>query len=252
MIKLAIVCAVLLAVAVSAPAWAETGLPKDTLTSSDGEIVIHPIHHATFVVEWNGTTVYVDPVGGAEAFAAYQRPDLILITHVHGDHTSADTVAGTSTDSTTIVAPKTVAEILGEVRGEIELVAPGGSLETDGIGIEAIPAYNLTENRLAFHPRDRGDNAYVVTLGGTRIFISGDTEGVPEMRALEKIDAAFVCMNLPYTMDVDQAADAVLDFAPTVVYPYHFRGKDGMSDLDRFTELVAADPAIEVRRLTWY
>jgi len=72
------------------------------------------------------------------------------------------------------------------------------------------------------------------------------------MRALEDIDAAFVCMNLPYTMDVAAAADAVLEFKPQVVFPYHYRGKGGMSDLDRFSALVAANPNIEVRLLQWY
>ncbi len=92
----------------------------------------------------------------------------------------------------------------------------------------------------------------MVTIGGKRIYIAGDTEDIPEMRALEDIDAAFVCMNLPYTMTVEQAADAVLEFAPKIVYPYHYRGKGGMSDLDEFTKRVAADPEIEVRLLKWY
>jgi L-ascorbate metabolism protein UlaG (beta-lactamase superfamily) len=115
-----------------------------------------------------------------------------------------------------------------------------------------LPAYNLDPTRLQFHPRERNDNSYLVTVGGLRLYISGDTEDIPEMRSLQNIDAAFICMNLPYTMTVEQAADAVLDFAPHIVYPYHYRGKNGMSDLDRFTALVSANPSIEVRRLAWY
>ena len=84
------------------------------------------------------------------------------------------------------------------------------------------------------------------------MYISGDTEDIPEMRALENIDAAFVCMNLPYTMDVAAAAGAVLEFKPKVVLPYHYRGQGGMSDLDVFQTLVANDPNIEVRLLDWY
>lgn len=241
--------AVALVTAISASA---TELASDTLKTSAGDLVIHPVNHATFVMEWNGKTYWVDPVGDADLFADFAKPDVILITHIHGDHTSAETVGATATESTTIVAPKTVAEKLGDVPGTMKLIAPGESLETDDIRIDAIPAYNFTKERLDFHPKERGDNSYVVTLGGTRIFVSGDTEDVPEMRSLKEIDAAFVCMNLPYTMDVDAAAAAVLAFAPKVVYPYHYRGKGGVSDLEHFGELVAENPEIEVRLLDWY
>lgn len=228
-------------------------LATDTIATNNGELVIHPVHHATFVMIWNDTTIYVDPVGGAELFSNFDEPDLILITHIHGDHTSTETVEGVATEATTIVAPATVAEKLGEgMSDRLAIIANGESYESNGIQLEAVPAYNLAEDRLQFHPKERGDNAYVVTIGGKRIFISGDTEGVPEMRALDGIDAAFVCMNLPYTMDVNQAADAVLDFAPGIVYPYHFHGKGGASDLDEFKRLVAANPNIEVRILAWY
>lgn len=225
----------------------------ETIAAAGGGIAVHPINHATFVMEHGGMTIYVDPVGGADVFSAFDRPDVILITHIHGDHTSAETVAGVSTDETLILAPTTVADKLGsDVKGDLTIIANGESFKRPGLEVEAIPAYNLSEDRLEFHPKERGDNAYVVTIGGTRIFISGDTEDTPEMRALEDIDAAFLCMNLPYTMTVERAADATLAFAPKVVYPYHYRGKGGMSDLEAFTTIVAADPNIEVRLLQWY
>ena len=111
--------------------------------------------------------------------------------------------------------------------------------------------YNLTEDRKKFHTKGRG-NGYVVTMGGKRIYISGDTEDIPEMRGLKDIDAAFVCMNLPYTMDVDHAAAAVLAFKPKIVYPYHYRGAKEMSDVEKFKTLVSKDKSIEVRPLKWY
>jgi L-ascorbate metabolism protein UlaG (beta-lactamase superfamily) len=225
----------------------------ETIASAGGGIAVHPINHATFVMEHGGTTIYVDPVGGGDVFSAFDPPDVILITHIHGDHTSAETVAAVSTEQTLILAPTTVADKLGrEISGELTIIANGGSFRRPGLEVEAIPAYNLSEDRLEFHPKERGDNAYVVALGGARIFISGDTEDTPEMRALENIDAAFLCMNLPYTMTVERAADATLAFAPKIVYPYHYRGKGGMSDLEAFKTIVAADPAIEVRLLDWY
>ena len=120
------------------------------------------------------------------------------------------------------------------------------------ITIEAIPMYNLREEALKFHPKDRG-NGYVLTLGDERIYISGDTEDIPEMRKLKDIDIAFVCMNLPYTMTVDNAASAVLDFKPKYVYPYHYRGTEGLSDVSKFKDIVNdGNPDIEVVQLDWY
>jgi L-ascorbate metabolism protein UlaG (beta-lactamase superfamily) len=234
-------------------AVAFAGSPSDgTIATDDGPLVIHTVEHASFVMQWNGRTIAVDPVGGASEYDALGKADLILITHIHGDHLSVETVHGLAAASTVIVSPASVAEKFPEAdRGRITILANGGSVNWGESLIEAIPMYNLTPERQAFHPKGRG-NGYVVTLGGTRIYIAGDTEDIPEMRGLEDIDAAFVCVNLPYTMDVAAAADAVLDFKPKVVFPYHYRGKGGMSDMDEFRSLVAKDPSIEVRVLEWY
>jgi len=223
-----------------------------TIATGKGPLTIHPIEHATFVMQWNDKTIAVDPIGGVAPFEAFGKADLILITHIHGDHLSVDTVKGLAESSTVIVGPASVAEKFPEAdRSRITVVANGESVNWGESVIKATPMYNLTPERQAFHPKGRG-NGYVVTLGGTRIYIAGDTEDIPEMRALENVDAAFVCMNLPYTMDVTAAADAVLEFKPKVVFPYHYRGKGGMSDLDEFRSLVAKDPNIEVRMLEWY
>ena len=223
-----------------------------TIETGQGPLAIHPVEHASFVMLWNDMTIAVDPIGGEAPYGAFGKADLILITHIHGDHLSVDTVKGLTGSSTLIIAPPSVAEKFSEDdRGRITVVGNGETVNWGESLIEAIPMYNITPDRQDFHPKGRG-NGYVVTLGGARIYIAGDTEDIPEMRALENIDAAFVCMNLPYTMDVASAADAVLEFKPKVVFPYHYRGKGGMSDLDEFRALVAEDPTIEVRVLQWY
>lgn len=224
------------------------------IATEKGDLVIHPVNHATFVVEWDGKTIYVDPVGGADRFKKFAKADFIFITDIHGDHLNADTVKAVAGPDTDIVAPKAVIDKLGDA--EKSLASPMANGETRVfrkglVEVRTVPMYNLTEERKKFHEKGRG-NGYVLTLGGKRIYISGDTEDIPEMRALKNIDAAFVCMNLPYTMDVDRAADAVLAFKPRIVFPYHYRGKDGMSDVGKFKTLVAKDPTIEVRQLEWY
>src|SRR5213076_1891288 len=143
--------------------------------------------------------------------------------------------------SATIVAPAAVAEKLPE-KLQTTVLANGETKSVAGISVEAVPMYNLTADRLKFHIKGRG-NGYVVTLGGKLIYLSGDTEDIPEMRALKNIDVAFVCMNLPYTMTEEQAASAVREFKPRIVYPYHYRG----SDTGKFQKLVGSDGGIEVR-----
>jgi len=225
----------------------------DKVPTEQGDLTIHPVQHGTLVLEWNDKTIYVDPVGGAEPFEKFKRPDLILITDVHGDHLNAETVTAVSTDATQIVAPQAVAEKLPEAtKPRTTVLANGKTTTAAGIGIEAMPMYNLTEERLKFHTKGRG-NGYVLALGGKRVYVSGDTEDIPEMRALKDIDVAFVCMNLPYTMTPERAADAVLEFKPKIVYPYHYRGAGRkMSDVALFKKLVGKNPDIEVRLRNWY
>ncbi len=225
-------------------------LSQDTLKAEKGDISIHPVEHASFAMKWNGKTVFVDPTKGGDAWKEFGKPDLILITDIHGDHHDPKTLGAVRAPDSVVIVPAAVAEKMGADKGSAKLLANGEKTKVGDIEVEAVPMYNLTEDRKKFHTKGRG-NGYVVTMGGKRIYISGDTEDIPEMRALKDIDAAFVCMNLPYTMDVDRAADAVLAFKPKVVYPYHYRGKE-MSNVEKFKTLVSKDKSIEVRLLKWY
>jgi L-ascorbate metabolism protein UlaG (beta-lactamase superfamily) len=211
---------------------------------ADNVFTYTPIKHATFVLQAGSTTVYVDPVGKAEDFASFPPPDLILITHIHKDHFAPELDAVLKKENTQVLGPPTVIEQLGYGT----TMTNGQLIDTKGLTIEAIPAYNTTPERLNFHPMGR-DNGYVISKDGVRLYISGDTEDIPEMRQLKDIDIAFVCMNLPYTMTIEQAASAVNEFKPGVVIPYHYRGKEGMSDIDAFEKLVTGS---KVERLPWY
>ena len=118
-----------------------------------------------------------------------------------------------------------MAMLSDDLKAKATAIGNGETTTVGEIGIEAVPAYNTTEERLKYHPKGR-DNGYVLTIDGKRIYIAGDTEDIPEMRALKDIYVAFVPMNLPYTMDTDQAASAVSEFKPVYAYPYHYKGSD--------------------------
>lgn len=231
---------------------AEVATPK-AAAKKNAELKITPIEHATAVLEWNDIVIYVDPVGGSEAFEGQKKPDLILITDIHGDHLSVETLEALPTSKAKIIVPKAVADKMPDkFTPQLDILNNGDSKERYGITVEAIPMYNLREEALKFHEKGRG-NGYVLNMGGERIYFSGDTEDIPEMRALENIDKAFICMNLPYTMTEESAASAVLDFKPKQVYPYHYRGKPDVSDVAKFKKIVnSGDSEIEVVQLDWY
>jgi len=225
----------------------------DIIESNDGPITIQPITHGTLVLQWNGKTIYVDPYGGADAFKGIAKPDIILITDIHGDHLNMETLAGLDTEKTSFVVPHAVAEKLKRKYEKQLVIMKNGGIHVQGdIFINAIPMYNLPEDNTSRHPKGRG-NGYFLNLGGIAIYISGDTEDIKEMRKLNSIDVAFICMNLPYTMDINQAASAVLEFKPKIVYPYHYRGNPDMSDTVAFKELVnSRNSKIDVRLRNWY
>ncbi len=215
-----------------------------------GELTIQPITHATLVLSYKKKNIYIDPTGGTAAFKGLAAPDVILITDIHGDHCDPKTIEAINTGKAVLVVPQAVADKLSGTtdKQKVIILKNGDKTMQQGISITAIPMYNLPEAAEAMHTKGRG-NGYILTIGGKNLYISGDTEDIPEMRALKNIDIAFVCMNLPYTMDVNQAAQGVLAFKPKVVYPYHFRGQD----VNTFKTLVnTGDKNIDVRLRNWY
>ncbi|MDO1446266.1 MBL fold metallo-hydrolase [Rhodocytophaga aerolata] len=225
----------------------------DQISTNKGTLTIQPILHGSAVLTWDNKTIYIDPYGGAEAYTGIAAPDLILITDIHGDHMDLKTLESIDISKAKMVVPQAVAEQLPEkYKSNLVIVANGNKTEQAGISITAIPMYNLPETADSRHPKGRG-NGYVLTIGGKNVYFSGDTEDIPEMRSLKNIDVAFVCMNLPFTMDVNQAAEAVLAFKPKLVYPYHYRGQNGLSDTEAFKKAVTTgNSKIEVKLKNWY
>jgi L-ascorbate metabolism protein UlaG (beta-lactamase superfamily) len=231
---------VAVSVTVAAPAFAK---PTEEFKTSAGTVKITPIQHASLMIEAGGQVAYVDPAQGS--FEGLPKADLILITDVHGDHFVPGIIEKLKKPGTTIIGPSVVTDTL---KGATMM--KNGETKTIGAWtIEAIPMYNIKRGPAAgqlYHDKGRG-NGYVVTYGGTRFYFSGDTENIPEMRALKNIDVAFVCMNLPYTMTPEEAAEAVKAMHPKIVYPYHYMG----TDLKVF-DMALKGTGIDVRLRNWY
>lgn len=228
-------------------------LKEDFMTIAPGVSLV-PIAHASAVLRWGEHLIFADPVGEAALYTRYGEPDIVFVTHRHPDHFDTDNLPAMLSESTTLIAPQDVVDQLPEgIVAKVVAFAPGETLSFGDLTLTALPAYNLRPEAQQYHPQERGDIGIVFDDGNSRVYFSGDTEGIPEMLALTDIDVAFVAMNLPYTMDVDAAAEAVLTFAPKTVYPYHFRTPDGFSDVERFKQTVeGANQAITVTLLDWY
>lgn len=216
----------------------------ETIATSGGDIGIHPLMHASLALSFGDEVFYVDPA--ENSFEGLPAPTAIFITHAHGDHYNEANLVTLAGAAVPIYVNEDVFSKLPEaLKARATAMKNGDSATVNGIAVEAIPAYNITEDRKQYHPQGVG-NGYVFTFADKKVYLAGDTEDIPEMRALTDIAVAFLPMNLPYTMDVTQAADAVKAFKPTVVYPYHF----GDSDVDQFTTLVG--DAAEVRIAAFY
>lgn len=215
--------------------------PEDFKTSA-GTLQITPIQHASLMIQAGGKVLYVDPAQGS--YDGLPQADYILITDNHGDHLVPAILEKLRKTGTVILAPKVVAE---KVTG-CTVMSNGESKTVGAFKVDAIPMYNLAPaaNGTTYHEKGRG-NGYVLTYGGKRFYFAGDTEGIPEMKALRNIDVAFICMNLPFTMTPAAAADAVRAFHPAVVYPYHYRG----SDTAAFAKALEGT-GIDVRLREWY
>jgi len=223
------------------PAAAQNAFEKDLIKTAAGGLEITFIGHGSLFLKFQNKIIHVDPFGTLADYSKLPKADMVLITHEHYDHLDGAAIEKIRTKKTMVVLTEAGA---GKLLGGI--VMKNGDVQTFlGITIEAVPAYNLVHKRdtgQPFHPKGQG-NGYVLTFGDKRVYVAGDTENTPEMKALKNIDIAFLPMNLPYTMTPEMVADAALAFKPKVLYPYHY----GDTDTSKITALLKNNKDIEVR-----
>lgn len=222
--------------------------PQDKITTASGEVMtLTFFKHASLSVEVGGRYIYVDPVDEYADYSKLPKADVVLITHSHYDHLDMAAIDKLTTSKTVVVCDKTSAEAFDF---DCVTMTPGSTAQPlDSIHIEAVPAYNISEGHEQFHPQAREDCGYILTIGGTRLYIGGDTENNDDIKALENIDIAFLPVNQPYTMTVDQAVDAVKAIRPKIFYPYHYGGTEHTTDIDRLVRELDEVTTVRVRPL---
>lgn len=214
---------------------------EDTILTSRGNLGLTFLGHGSLIMTFGGKVIHVDPFSEVADYGRLSKADLVLITHDHYDHLDPKALGAILKPGTEVVAAKSCA---GKVEDAV-ILGNGETTMALGLKIEAVPAYNILNKRpdgAPFHPRGSG-NGYIITFGDKRVYIAGDTENTPEMKALKNIDIAFLPMNLPYTMTPEMVADAARAFKPKVLYPYHF----GETDTSKLAKLLQGEKGIEVR-----
>ena len=239
--KFLIACATLIVAAWTSAFTAEPRFDKDTIQTTDGNLEITFIGHGTLMMKFKGKIIHIDPWSRLTDYGKLPKADLILVTHQHGDHLDMKAIEQIRSSKTVLILTQKCADEVHE-----GTVMKNGDVKSEfGISIEAVPAYNLVHKRpdgSPFHPKGEG-NGYILTFGKTRVYIAGDTENTPEMKALKDIDITFLPMNLPYTMTPEMVADAAKSFRPKILYPYHY----GETDPNLLAGLLKTEKGIEVR-----
>jgi L-ascorbate metabolism protein UlaG (beta-lactamase superfamily) len=220
---------------------AQGDFKTDVIKTSQGDLEITFIGHGSLMFAFKGLVIQVDPFSRLTDYSKLPKANLILLTHDHRDHLDPKALENVRTEKTILVLTEACAQ---KIKGGI--VMKNGDVKTiGGLTIEAIPAYNLVHMRsegVPYHPKGAG-NGYVITFGDKRVYVAGDTENTPEMKALQNIDCAFLPMNLPYTMTPEMVADAAGAFQPEILYPYHY----GKTDTSKLVELMKANQEVEIR-----
>lgn len=221
--------------------YAQSKFQTDAIATASGNLEITFIGHASLMFHYDDEVIDIDPVSREADYSKMPKADMILVTHEHPDHFDPKAINEILKPTTVLVLTKTCAKTIPG-----RTVMENGDIRTiDGIRIEAVPAYNIVHKRPdgePYHPKGRG-NGYILTFGDKRVYVAGDTENIPEMKTLGKIDIAFLPMNLPYTMTPEMVADAARIIKPKILYPYHY----GNTDTSKLVQLLKNDPDIQVR-----
>jgi L-ascorbate metabolism protein UlaG (beta-lactamase superfamily) len=218
--------------------------PTDMVQDREGNTLVFTFFkHASLSITVGERHIYNDPVSEYADYADLPKADVVLITHSHYDHFDLATIEKIASEGCDILCDKTSAEAFEH---DCTTMLPGCVAEPfEGLSVKAVPAYNISEGHTDFHPQAREDCGYILTLGGTTIYVAGDTEDNDDVLALQGVDIAFLPVNQPYTMTIEQAKRVVKAIKPTLFYPYHYGQVEEKTDIEALVK--ALEGVCEVR-----
>jgi L-ascorbate metabolism protein UlaG (beta-lactamase superfamily) len=214
------------------------------MKTSQGDLTIYFVGHASLFFEYGGNIIHVDPFGRQADYRLLPKADAVVITHEHQDHFDLAALDAILKPNAVIVSNAKTAELLKNHK--VKVLKNGDSTKLfREVSLKATPAYNTLHKRedgVNFHPKGEG-NGYILTFGNKRVYIAGDTEPFAAMDQIKNIDIAFMPMNLPFTMTPEMVKEAALIIKPKILYPYHY----GSTDTNELLELMRDVKDIEVR-----
>ena len=218
--------------------------PQDSVTAADGSQITFTFYaHASFGIAWNDLQLYVDPVGEFD-WDNQPKADIILVTHSHYDHLEIATIERLQKENTIVLCDKTSAEAFDH---DCITMLPGATSQPkEGVTVKGVAAYNISEGHTDFHPQSREDCGYLITWGGTTIYVAGDTEDNEAVLSVSGVDIAFLPVNQPYTMTVNQAARVIETLKPKLFYPYHYGQVEEKTDIEALKAAVSDFTEIRV------
>lgn len=222
-------------------------LKKDKIIACDGTVIIVTFYaHASVGIEWEGIHLYIDPVGEKYGidFSNEPKADLILVTHQHSDHLDIQVIEELSKSDTKLYVSKECLKLVSA-----DVLKPFEAKVIKGIEVYSVPAYNITPSQIQYHPKHNEGLGYVINIGSTRIYVAGDTEDNADVLSLKNIDIAFLPVNQPYTMTIEQVVNIVDKIRPTILYPYHTASQMGETDVHPLVERLDGICDVRIRNM---
>lgn len=222
-------------------------LKKDKIVARDGSVIVFTLYaHASVGIEWEGFHIYIDPVGEKYGidFSKEPKADLILVTHQHSDHLDIPVLEEISKPDTKLYVSKECLKLVSA-----NVLKPFESKVIKGIEVYSVPAYNITSSHIQYHPKHNEGLGYVINIGGTNIYVAGDTEDNADILSLKNIDVAFLPVNQPFTMTIEQVANIVDKVRPAILYPYHTASQTGETDVRPLVERLNGICDVRIRNM---
>ena len=182
--------------------------------------------HSTFTLDVDGTQVVIDPYfdnnPAAKTKAAEVAADFVQLTHGHFDHVDDAVPLARRTGAKLIANFEIVNWVAAQGYENVHGQYHGGGYQHEFGHLKFTPAWHgsgLPDGTYGGNPA-----GFLLTVGGKRIYISGDTALFSDMALIGEggLDLAVLCIGDNFTMGPDDAIKAIRLLQPKMVIPCHY------------------------------